>query len=331
MLNVNNSEWFENMPVLSTLPAAPTPTPAAANARKLEPHSPVPRGAVVVSKVDCVLQYEVDGPTDGLFLVHALKGLDQLVVDERLEIEPALSARCYADPTMAHRFMRLNLGVGRLTLRYRATVHRAVEAYDPAARFVPIVELPDAVMHNLMPTRYCESDVMCQTAFKLFGHVTPGAPQVMAIVEWIHKNIEYRVGSTNSSSTAKDVYIQRAGVCRDFAHLGITFCRALNIPARLVAGYAPFDEPPPDFHAVFEAYIGDRWVIFDPTRLSPPERLVRIASGRDAKDIAFATLFGPARMTSMAPEIRTLSLHEGAQAPAVSPVPGLVDHQAWAL
>ena len=192
-------------------------------------------------------------------------------------------------------------------LQYRATVCRTVEAFDPGARRVPIAELPDSLLHNLMPTRYCESDVMGRTAQKLFGAVTPGAPQVLAVVEWVHQHIDYQIGATQSTSTAQDVYMQRAGVCRDFAHLAVTFCRALNIPARLVAGYAPFDEPPPDFHAVFEAYVGDRWMILDATRMSPPERLVRIVGGRDAKDVAFATLFGPAQMLSMAPEIRLAS------------------------
>jgi transglutaminase-like putative cysteine protease len=102
------------------------------------------------------------------------------------------------------------------------------------------------------------------------------------------------------------VFRNRAGVCRDFAHLGVTFCRALNIPARLVVGYARFDEPPPDFHALFEAYLGGRWMMFDPTRMSPVDDLVRIAMGRDAKDVAFATIFGPATMTGMRPDVSSV-------------------------
>ena len=93
------------------------------------------------------------------------------------------------------------------------------------------------------------------------------------------------------------------GVCRDFAHLGISFCRALNIPARFVTGYAHFAEPPNDFHAIFEAYLGDRWVLFDPTAMSPVEELVRIATGRDASDTAFSTIFGPVVMNYMNPQV----------------------------
>lgn len=267
---------------------------------------PWPRDGTLDSEIDCTLSYHADGPTDCLFQIHALDGMDQQVLHESLEVTPAIPVHTYGDPTLNHRFTRLRVEAGAFTLRYRATVRRTVEAFDPEARRVPVAELPDGLLHNLMPTRYCESDAMGRTALKLVGDVAAGAPQVVAIVDWIHDNIDYQIGSTQSTSTAQDVYIQRAGVCRDFAYLAVTFCRALNIPARLVAGNAPFEAPPPDFHAVFEAYVGDRWVVFDPTRMSPPERLVRIASGRDAKDVAFATLFGATRMLSMTPEIRTL-------------------------
>jgi transglutaminase-like putative cysteine protease len=205
---------------------------------------------------------------------------------------------------VGHRFLRLQAEAGPLALRYRARVERRPRPVDRRAPEVPIAQLPDDVLHNLMPTRYCESDLLGSAAFKLFGGFPPGHARVQAITDWIHDNIEYRIGSTQPTTTARDVFVQRAGVCRDFAHLGITFCRALNIPARLVVGYAIFEEPPPDFHAVFEAFIGDRWVTFDPTRMSPEEDLVRIAVGRDAKDVAFATIFGPATMGSMSPEIR---------------------------
>ena len=115
------------------------------------------------------------------------------------------------------------------------------------------------------------------------------------------------IGSTNATTTARDVFVQGSGVCRDFAHLSIAFCRALNIPARLVCGYCIFPEPPPDFHAIFEAYLGGHWVRFDPTGMAPVEHVVRVAAGRDAKDVAFATIYGPARMTSMSPEISRVS------------------------
>jgi transglutaminase-like putative cysteine protease len=254
--------------------------------------------------IDCRLDYQLSGPCDFLFQVHALDGIDQSVLRESLQLSPKLAHHMYPDPTVGHRFLRVHAEAGPLTLRYRARVERRPQPAEPHAPEVPIAALPDDVLHNLMPTRYCESDLLGSAAFKLFAGMPPGHARVQAITDWIHDNIEYRIGSSQPTTTARDVFVQRAGVCRDFAHLGITFCRALNIPARLVVGYAIFDEPPPDFHAVFEAFIGGRWVMFDPTRLSPVDDLVRIAVGRDAKDVAFATIFGPATMTAMSPEIR---------------------------
>jgi transglutaminase-like putative cysteine protease len=255
-------------------------------------------------EIDCRLDYQLSGPCDFVFQVHALDGIDQSVLRETLQLSPRLQPHVYADPTVGHRFMRLHAEAGPLSLRYRARVERRPRPVDPRAPEVPISALPDEVLHNLMPTRYCESDLLGPAAFKLFGGLPPGHARVQAIADWVHDNIEYRIGSTQPTTTARDVFVQRAGVCRDFAHLAITFCRALNIPARLVVGYAIFDDPPPDFHAVFEAFIGGRWVMFDPTRMSPVENLVRIAVGRDAKDVAFATIFGPATMDAMSPGIR---------------------------
>ena len=157
--------------------------------------------------------------------------------------------------------------------------------------------LPDDIFHYLMPTRYCESDVLGSAAQQLFGREEPGIARVRKIVNWIHDSIEYRPGGSTSTTTAQDVFVQRAGVCRDFAHLGITLCRALNIPARLVSGYVWFDQSPQDFHAIFEAWIGGRWVLFDPSGMAPVDRLVRIGTGRDAKDVAFSTFFGAVQMT----------------------------------
>lgn len=196
---------------------------------------------------------------------------------------------------------------GPVTLRYQARVLRTVQPLDPHAQELPIAELPDDLLHNLNPTRYCESDHLSQATQAMFGQLPRGLSRVQAIADWIQQNIAYQIGTSNAMTTARDVLANRAGVCRDFAHLGVTFCRALNIPARLVVGYARFDEPPPDFHAVFEAYLGSRWVQFDATHMSPIDDLVRVATGRDAKDVAFATIYGPATMLTLAPLIMKVS------------------------
>lgn len=253
--------------------------------------------------VDCTLCYEVRGATDFVFQIHAQPGMDQVVLQESMQVSPPLPQHVFADPGIGHRFLRLHADAGPVTLHYQARVQRTVQPLDPQAEEVAIADLPDDLLHNLNPTRYCESDQLGQVAQDLFGQLPRGLQRVQAIVDWIHQNIRYQIGTSNALTTARDVYDSRTGVCRDFAHLGVTFCRALNIPARLVVGYARFDEPPPDFHAVFEAYLGGRWVLFDPTHMAPIDDVVRIATGRDAKDVAFATIFGPATMLSMAPLI----------------------------
>lgn len=258
-------------------------------------------------EIECNLHYSVPAETEFLFLVHALDAGDQKVVHEAFDVSAGAHVHLFTDERMGHRFARVRAQPGELQLKYTSRVRRKLAQPDVAAKEVPVWKIPDEILHNLMPTRYCESDLLCHAALKLFGDHSPGYARVQAIADWIHDNVDYRVGSTQPTTSAADVFLQRAGVCRDFAHLGVSFCRALNIPARLVAGYAIFDEPPPDFHAVFEAYLGRHWVMFDPTRMSPHEHFVRIASGRDAKDVAFSTMFGPATMLSMSPQIRLVA------------------------
>ena len=254
-------------------------------------------------QIDCMLAYEVDAASEFVFLIHSAIGMGQTLVQENLRIEPPLPFRTYTDERSGNRFLRLQAQAGPLKLVYRAVVDRAIEPIDVTAAEVPVHDIPDDLLHFLMPTRYSESDHLGPNAIELFGLLPHGYSRVQAICEWVRANIEYAIGSTNATTTAREVFLQRKGVCRDFAHLALTFCRALNIPARLVSGYATFAEPPPDFHAVFEAYLGGRWVLFDPTGMAPLDQVVRLATGRDAKDVAFATIFGPARMLAMSPEV----------------------------
>ena len=253
--------------------------------------------------IDCKLSYKLTQTTDFVFQVHVLEGHDQQILTESLKITPGAHYRVYEDPIVGQRFLRVQAGAGPLNLRYRAQVQVTRPRLNRQAREMSIAELPDEVLHNLMPTRYCESDLLASAALKLFGALPHGASRVAAICDWIYNNIDYRIGSSNSTTTACDVFLKHAGVCRDFAHLGVTLCRALNIPARLAVGYALFDTPPPDFHAMFEAFVGGRWELFDPTRMSDPRELIRIASGRDAKDVAFATIFGPVKTVAILPEV----------------------------
>ena len=250
-----------------------------------------------LSTVETVLEYEVKLPTHFCFNVEAAHWPTQKIMSERLAVSSGVAMHSFTDERSGNRFFRFDAPPGPLVVDYKADVEVNSEHIDENLPETPVGEVPDQIFHYLMPTRFCESDVLGSVAQQMFGSETPGIGRVRSIVKWIHDAIEYRPGSTNSTTTAQEVFVQRAGVCRDFAHLGITMCRALNIPARIVVGYVWFDEPPQDFHAAFEAWIGGRWVLFDPTGMAPVDRLVRIGTGRDAKDVAFSTFFGSVEMT----------------------------------
>lgn len=252
------------------------------------------------SLIDLQLDYEVSHPTHFLFHLESAFCAGHSILEERLTITPSMKVRTFTDERSGNRFFRLDAPKGLLAINYHGRVERNVPTLPAHLDESPVTAVPDEWLRYLMPSRYCESDVMSRAAQQLFGHLPTGISRVQAIDNWIHDSIYYLPGFSNASTSAQEVFVQRAGVCRDFAHLGITFCRALNIPARLVVGYARFHASPQDFHAVFEAWLSDRWVMFDPTRMAPVERLVRVGTGRDAKDVAFATIFGDVHMTRKA-------------------------------
>ena len=252
-----------------------------------------------LSTVETVLEYQVKAPTHFCFNIEAAHWPTQKILSERLAVSSGVAMHSFTDEVSGNRFFRFDASPGPLLVNYKADVEVYSEHVDEQLPESAVGEVPDAIFHYLMPTRYCESDVLASAAQQMFGNEAPGIGRVRKIVQWIHDAIVYKPGSTNSTTTAQEVFVQRTGVCRDFAHLGITLCRALNIPARIVVGYVWFDEPPQDFHAAFEAWIGGQWVLFDPTGMAPVDRLVRIGTGRDAKDVAFSTIFGAVEMTRM--------------------------------
>jgi transglutaminase-like putative cysteine protease len=245
-----------------------------------------------LSTVETVLDYDVLSPTHFCFNIEAARWPTQKIVSEHLAVAPDVQIHSYTDARSGNRFIRFDALPGRLSVRYKAEVEVHTPAPDTSQRETPVSQVPDDIFPYLLATRYCESDVLCNEVVRMFGNLPSGYARVRAIEEWIRREITYKPGSSDSNTTAQQVFQQRAGVCRDFAHLGITFCRALNIPARIVVGYVWFDEPPQDFHALFEAWLDGHWVLFDPTGMAPVDRVVRIGTGRDAKDVAFATMFG---------------------------------------
>ncbi len=264
--------------------------------------------------VDLLLDYEVTHPAHFLFHIETAFHDSNQIVEERLTITPSMKVRTFCDERNGNRFVRLDAPKGILSVNYHASIELVGASIPLHLEEAAVTSVPDSVLHYLMPSRYCESDVMSRVAQQLFGHLSPGLSRVRAVESWIHESILYLPGFSNSTTTAQEVFVQRAGVCRDFAHLGITLCRALNIPARLVVGYVHFDEPPQDFHAVFEAWLDNQWVLFDGTKMAPIDRLIRVGTGRDAKDVAFATIFGGVQMLR-----KELVVDEGDKLSAASP------------
>ncbi|MEQ1770862.1 MAG: transglutaminase family protein [Devosia sp.] len=239
------------------------------------------------------LNYRALRDTTMILNIEAQEGAGQRVLSESFTVSPNLPSERHEVAETGNRYRRLMLQAGiSYSVRYAAEVETSPVFHRPdRVGQVPVSELPLGVMNHLFASRYCQSDQLGRFAWRRFGEVEEGYARVDAICDWIHENVDYLEGSSNISTSAYDTFTTRAGVCRDFAHLGISFCRALGIPARFVSAYG-WKLEPQDFHAVFEAFLDGRWYLFDPTRLSPPEGLVRIGLGHDAADTAFATFFG---------------------------------------
>ncbi len=260
---------------------------------------------MLVSTIKTSLDYEVFSASE-FFLNMLVSKKSQLILQESLKVEyvnhdgtrAAVNFQKNID-AVGGRFASFMAEEGTVSVDYTARVVTNNDRRPDQAAIYSIGRLPKKTIPCLRPSRYCESDVLSSEVQSLFCAQGDGIALVESIIDWIQENIQYEVGYSDSTTSAWDVFEKRKGVCRDFAHLGITFCRALNIPARFCVGYVYFDEPPQDFHAIFEAYLGGRWIKFDPTRLVPPDNLVVIARGNDAKDTPFATIFGNIRTTRM--------------------------------
>ena len=224
--------------------------------------------------------------------------------------QPGVSIRSEDWDTNAHhhayidaygnRCERFELAAGdsRITYEARVVLNRPADVIAPDTPETPVESLPDDVLTFVMPSRFCLPDELGHEAWQRFGGLSPGWARVQSIVDYVHGHLEFVVGASNPWTTAADAYRAGQGVCRDFAHLAITFCRALNIPARYVFGYIPtIGVPPPpegmDFAAWFEAYLDGRWHTFDARNNTPRTGRVVVGRGRDAVDVALITSFGP--------------------------------------
>ncbi len=260
-------------------------------------------------ELELELSYEIRDPegADFIFNIHAAQTPQQTVENERLVVNQPVTPEVATEPATASRFMRLHANPGPLRLAYAATVGIAHHRAEPdTLTEVPVRCMPLDVMPYVYPSRYCQSDRLLKLAFNEFGSLWQGYSRVLAIQHWVQKHVTFTSNTSDSSTSAVDTLISQVGVCRDFAHLMIALCRALNIPARMATGTDYGADPalgPPDFHAYVEVYLGDRWYLFDPSGTGIPMGFMRLGTGRDAADVAFATIFGS--VSSQAPVIRT--------------------------
>ena len=249
-------------------------------------------------KVACQLNYESQENAPLILMLRPQNGLEQKLIEENYLVTPNIPISEYQD-VYGNSCQRMIAPLGKLDIKtsFIFDVPEALET-NFEADFVYIEKLPNEVIIYTLPSRYCESDKLSNLAFDITQNLPLGYPQVEAIRLWVKSHLTYEYGRSSSSTSAYDVSISRHGVCRDFTHLCLALCRALNIPARMVVGYL-HDLKPMDLHAWFEAFVGDKWYTFDATQTSPKGGRIVIAYGRDANDVAFATQFGEMELINM--------------------------------
>lgn len=251
------------------------------------------------------LVLETGSPTPSAAILEPLSHDEQRILNPRLTLTPQVPLRSYSD-SFGNRVWRWTAPVGTLRVHYDAIaeISPLPDPVYPDLPGTPVDQLPDDALMYTLASRYCPSDLVLNDAWQLFGAVPEGWGRVQAICDWVHSNIVYAYGSSTGTTSGYEAYQNRAGVCRDFAHIAVMFCRALNIPARYVYGYlpdinVPVNPDPMDFHAWFEVYLGGAWRTFDARHNQPRSGRVVIARGRDAVDTAILTSYGDSQLTGI--------------------------------
>jgi transglutaminase-like putative cysteine protease len=255
--------------------------------------------------VGCDFSFAVPAPVSAVFQVEPQNEPRQRLLTESLSFVPQGAQTSYLD-SFGNRCSRLHVEPGSFTLRYDATVEvpRIPDDTDPDAPEVPIDEVPSEALVYLLPSAFCLSDTLADEAWERFGSLAPGWGRVQAIMDSVNGHLAFGYGTSSPKYTAAEAFVAGKGVCRDFAHLAISFCRALNIPARYVFGYlpdidVPIDPAPMDFAAWMEVWLGGRWWTFDPRNNQHRVGRVVIGRGRDAVDVAMVTTYGAATLENM--------------------------------
>jgi len=256
-------------------------------------------------RVGYELIYDFPQPTPVIMVLgtHLTRASD-VVTPDYLIVTPSVPISPYRD-AYGNWCSRILAPAGRMRLAAEGVVRDTglPDPVVPSAIQHPVEDLPAETLVYLLGSRYCETDRLTKTAWDLFANTLPGWARVQAICDYVHNHIAFNYEDANPTRTASEAFYERRGVCRDFTHLAIAFCRSLNIPARYCTGYlSDLGTPKPwavgDFAAWFEAYIGGRWQMFDPRNNTPRLGRVLMARGRDAIDVAITTTFGPNTLVS---------------------------------
>jgi transglutaminase-like putative cysteine protease len=262
------------------------------------------RGALQI-RVGYEIVYQFPQPTPLLLAlaVHYTRASD-IVRPDQMIVAPSVPISYYRD-TFGNWCSRMLAPPGRVRISTDAIVNDAglPDVFAPDAWQFPVQALPEDTLTFLLGSRYCETDRLSEIAWQLFNGSPPGWARVQTVCDFVHSHIAFSYADARPTRTAWEAYVERKGVCRDFAHLAVAFCRCLNIPARYCTGYlGDIGQPPPyapmDFAAWFEAYLGGQWYTFDPRNNAPRMGRVLIARGRDAADVAITTTFGPNTLES---------------------------------
>jgi transglutaminase-like putative cysteine protease len=243
--------------------------------------------------ISCDLTFDISVVTSFIFMLRPRSGVTQWIYSQEYMVEPSVPVVEFTDiyGNLCQRLIA-PVGIFRIHTTTKAQTSDYVDK-APGACFVEVKNLPESVLMYLLPSRYCESDKFNQLSTTITENELLGYNQVRAIVSWLRDTIDFEVNNSDVLLSAVEVYTRKSGVCRDFAHLAIAMCRSLSIPARMVVGYLDGLEPM-DLHAWFEAYVGDRWYLFDATQAETKAGYVVVGYGRDAADVAIYNQFGPA-------------------------------------
>jgi transglutaminase-like putative cysteine protease len=259
---------------------------------------------MITVRVGCNIHFECEATATAVLLVNPRVDANHPIRSENIDFGNAASSESFldADGNLAYRVI-LQHGLNEIRHDALVEVSTATDRSDHFGDAPSIATIDPLLLRYVLPSRYCDSDRLLLFAQEKFGAIIGAGEQVQAISNWLHHNIEYRFGAGRPDTSASQVIEQRYGVCRDFAHCTIALCRALNLPARYVTGHLPdigHIDPgsPMDFHAYTEVYLGGRWHVFDARYNEPRIGRIKIAHGLDAVECAFATVYGPARLTN---------------------------------